>query len=730
MADFALDLDHHAIALLRRTPEGWEPVGEARLNDPDLGARLGELREAGERLAGGPLRCDLVVPESQVLRTELDPRELGGAGLNAGLGVTGLRLPGLGAEDWAQAIGATVSERTGAPASDLAIDWRERDGALHVAVIARETLKEADAFAASTGFGPQRIVARDPSGALSTEAASDFGPAPSAPEPRAAPSVAPDAEDQATGADIGERDEPEAAPIEGPDEDTATAEPVEGLAPTGLADDVGAGEPLGSQDQPPLALTEADRADPTPVARTAPPRLGERPRRTSAERRMPSEGAPAGLAAARPRPRRPARRGQRALLATAGVGATLALASAAVLMLAPGVDGPGEVAVAPEPPVAEEVTRPETPPAEPEAEVVVLPPEEPPARETAEVAPPDPTGAADYAATGIWQRTPTLSDAPDPMAVSAPSTGLQVALPEPEGTPLLLAPSEVSAGTALLPMPTPPRPGATFDLGEDGRVVATPSGALSPDGITIYAASPPVRVPPRPGSEPDGPAEAPAPEAPSDDEALADAQPAPRPDASGEEATEAEEADTDEPVLAFAEVAVEETPPSGAQGASLFDAAAEPPTAAAEVPEEGLGEPGSPYAVTASLRPSNRPAELAAQVVAARRAAAEERARRAAAAPAPVAQASAARAAPEVPTTASVARRATEDNVLRLNRLNLISVAGTSRSPRALVRFPSGRVTTVRVGDRLDGGRVQAIGDGRLVYVKGGRSYALEMPRG
>jgi hypothetical protein len=42
----------------------------------------------------------------------------------------------------------------------------------------------------------------------------------------------------------------------------------------------------------------------------------------------------------------------------------------------------------------------------------------------------------------------------------------------------------------------------------------------------------------------------------------------------------------------------------------------------------------------------------------------------------------------------------------------------------------NGRYVKVQVGDRLDGGRVQAIGESELRYTKGGRSVTLTMPRG
>jgi hypothetical protein len=85
---------------------------------------------------------------------------------------------------------------------------------------------------------------------------------------------------------------------------------------------------------------------------------------------------------------------------------------------------------------------------------------------------------------------------------------------------------------------------------------------------------------------------------------------------------------------------------------------------------------------------------------------------------------------PSLPTRAEVAREATIENAMRLNQVNLIGVYGTPSDRRALVRLPSGRFVRVKVGDRVDGGRVAAIGDTSLRYVKSGREHTLVLPSG
>jgi type IV pilus biogenesis protein PilP len=85
---------------------------------------------------------------------------------------------------------------------------------------------------------------------------------------------------------------------------------------------------------------------------------------------------------------------------------------------------------------------------------------------------------------------------------------------------------------------------------------------------------------------------------------------------------------------------------------------------------------------------------------------------------------------PDAPTTTSVAKQATARNAINLSKINLIGVFGTASNRYAMVRQPNGRAVKVQVGDRVDGGRVQAITDRELRYVKNGTAYTLEMPKG
>ena len=82
------------------------------------------------------------------------------------------------------------------------------------------------------------------------------------------------------------------------------------------------------------------------------------------------------------------------------------------------------------------------------------------------------------------------------------------------------------------------------------------------------------------------------------------------------------------------------------------------------------------------------------------------------------------------PSGVTVASAATQRDALDPERINLIGVYGSGNGRRAIVRLQSGRFVTVEPGDRMDGGRVFAIGEGELSYVKEGRSHLLRLPKG
>ena len=310
--------------------------------------------------------------------------------------------------------------------------------------------------------------------------------------------------------------------------------------------------------------------------------------------------------------------------------------------------------------------------------------------------------AATYAATGIWQRAPNGPLEPAPTLLG----DVYVASIDPDVTQqdavALPAPGDLVQETALPDPGLTPPPGMVFDLDDRGLVRPSPDGTRAPAGHSVFTGPPPA-VPPQRDPAPDPP---PQDTAPQEDAAgalppLGEIRPEARPGdlvESRERATlgglSREELAEIRPVLR----------PATAQEEA---AAADPAASATE------------RAIGASLVPVGRPRNMAAIVDQADNAIVQQ-----AAAPAPQP------AVPQIPSNANVAREATVTNALNLRETNLIGVYGTQDNRRALVRLPNGSYQKVQVGDRIDGGRVAAIGEAELRYVKGGRNITLNMPRG
>ena len=74
--------------------------------------------------------------------------------------------------------------------------------------------------------------------------------------------------------------------------------------------------------------------------------------------------------------------------------------------------------------------------------------------------------------------------------------------------------------------------------------------------------------------------------------------------------------------------------------------------------------------------------------------------------------------------------RATIARALDLKQVNLLGVFTRNGRKTALIRLKNGQRKIVQVGDRLDGGRVAAIGKTEVQYVKRGRNITLSLPKG
>ncbi|WP_245306272.1 pilus assembly protein PilP [Roseovarius aestuariivivens] len=73
---------------------------------------------------------------------------------------------------------------------------------------------------------------------------------------------------------------------------------------------------------------------------------------------------------------------------------------------------------------------------------------------------------------------------------------------------------------------------------------------------------------------------------------------------------------------------------------------------------------------------------------------------------------------------------ATEDNVFPRRGLALLGTFLKTGGAEALVRTPSGNIESIMEGDRIDGARVMAIGEGEVVLARGGSATRLRMPGG
>jgi hypothetical protein len=315
--------------------------------------------------------------------------------------------------------------------------------------------------------------------------------------------------------------------------------------------------------------------------------------------------------------------------------------------------------------------------------------------------------AARYAATGIWQKSPDAPPAPaltslDDLYVASIDSRVQqfdaLALPSAEA---------LRNDDVYLSHPNPALPGTKFQLDERGLVVATPEGTVNPDGVRVFAGLPPVVPPLRTPAAIASPETAAA-VAPQNI-ALQAFRPRPRPGG-----------------------LIEGNERAQLGGRTRAELAALRPNVRPETlkaVEEEAQPDATEYAVAQSVQPVTRPRNFTTVVERARATQQTEQARQ----PEVTQIATAAAVAtvqPRIPSTANVAREATVTNAINLRKINLIGVYGKPSNRRALVRLTNGRYQKVQVGDRLDGGRVAAIGNSELQYTKNGRNVVLDMPDG
>ncbi|MGY3436506.1 MULTISPECIES: hypothetical protein [unclassified Marinovum] len=355
---------------------------------------------------------------------------------------------------------------------------------------------------------------------------------------------------------------------------------------------------------------------------------------------------------------------------------------------------------------------------------------------------------ARYAATGIWQRAPVPPADLDQRAVG----DLHVASIDPSVNvgDAVAIPTMREADTDGIPgrQTDPYAADAGFTFDANGLIEPTPAGVRHPAGFLLVAGPPPLKPPLRSGVEKQVKT------------ALPVVQPdAAAPEADAPEATDGAPADTttdpEDQTLAPAPAPVttavvdetltgirprprpgdliEQNERANLGGISLAELREKRPRERPEQDEIKVEAEqdveASAFAVAASVQPKRRPSNIDVLVAQALRAP-DPAPPAAAPAPTPTAAVQPRTVQPSIPSGTSVAAAATEKNAINLRKVNLIGVYGKPSSRQALVRLANGRYKKVKVGDRIDGGRVSAISDGQLSYVKSGRNVVLRMPRG
>ncbi len=138
--NFALHFTDDSIALLHRTRRGWVEIGTTPFAVDDLPAALAALREKAEALEPAGITTKLVIPNSQIKYLDIS-------------------APGPDAAKRRAQIAAGLEGQTPYDVADLVWDHWGKGPAVQVAVLARETLDEAEGFAAANGFNPVSFVA-------------------------------------------------------------------------------------------------------------------------------------------------------------------------------------------------------------------------------------------------------------------------------------------------------------------------------------------------------------------------------------------------------------------------------------------------------------------------------------------------------------------------------------------------------------------------------------------
>lgn len=643
----ALSMSTTGVVLYASTPDGWITLGRATFSARNMGTQMAVLRRIAlahceDAPDTAPLTALLLVPEDQVLWTRFGTDGVAGdpAAVNA-------------------FIRSNLDGMTPYDAADLRFDWRRSGAGLDTAVIAIETLQEAEKFAGLHGFRPVGVAALTETGDFPATAWFGLSRAPHEPDGR-----------NVIDAPFG--DNIHALPTAAVPEITA---PEASLSPAQMAAK--------------LKTIDGETAPADPSAKAPPPV-----------------------------PRGP-------MLIGLSVALVAALAGAAYFL--PTNDAPVSL-----PAQMAETSQTGTTQGQDEiARELPLAHVTPPASPTA-------SDAASDATIDTMRLIPAFFS-PIVAGVQPTDQTSHPNLAQPRVDQLLSVDAlalddgvEITAIAApVSPVPPPPQ-GASFDVDTDGFVRPSSEGARAPGGYLVVTGQPPLAPDTRPvrNADTERTTRVAAP-----DDPLFRLRPSPRPgDLVDRFERQRYGGKTRAELLALRPTA---RAPDRAAAAEARFAALKPQFKTA------TADTARPVPRPAGLQQKARDAAVAkAQSAAAAASTAavltkpKPAAPKAAPASTPTTQSSAPNRSANAPTTnpstppANVARTATDPNEINLSKVSLLGTFGKSGAMRALVRMPNGRVVNVSVGDRVNGGRVVAIGQSELRYVKSGRNITLQMPRG
>ena len=148
--NFALGLTDEGITLWHTSREGWLRVGAVAMDSPELDADMRAMAHMAMAIAPDGVQTKLVIPDDQILFDTVS-------------------VEGKSDADVEKSIRRQLEGRTPYPIEELEFDWIISEGKARVAVVARETVLEAEEFANTYGLNPVAAVAAPPEAKFSQE---------------------------------------------------------------------------------------------------------------------------------------------------------------------------------------------------------------------------------------------------------------------------------------------------------------------------------------------------------------------------------------------------------------------------------------------------------------------------------------------------------------------------------------------------------------------------------